>query len=263
MHPSPIIRRLLRLKTELRWRRFHREDASRPGPARAACPVCGSSAEVGALRRLTAECYFGGGPIVRHECPECDTVFGSLRMLAMTPAELALEYKELYATYDEADSTASELASFRLLGLRPGGVYLNYGSGRWSRSIEILRTEGYEVWGYEPFVRSGERLPSYLLTEESALTGRRFDGILTHNILEHVQDPVGFTRQLAGWLRPEGRLVHATACFEYAYEISRFHLCFFPGRSAGRLAERAGLELGPLRSPVPGQLARVFTPRRV
>jgi len=180
-------------------------------------------------------------------------------MLRMSAKDLGREYRELYATYEEGDSTDSEISSFRLMQLRPGGRYLNYGCGRWSRSIPRLRAEGYDVIGYEPFSHEGS-LPEYVKTSEEELSSLSFDGILTHNILEHVQDPVAFNRLLGSWLKPDGRLVHATACYEYAYEFSRFHTLFFPGRSAEVLASRSGMKIGPLEAPLPGQLARVFSP---
>ena len=42
-------------------------------------------------------------------------------------------------------------------------------------------------------------------------------------------------------LRPGGRMSHATPCFEYRYQYTRFHLHFFAGRSRALLAQKAGL----------------------
>ena len=38
-------------------------------------------------------------------------------------------------------------------------------------------------------------------------------------------------------------MAHATPCFEYLYEFTRFHLFFFLGRSRELLAKSAGLDL--------------------
>jgi len=38
-------------------------------------------------------------------------------------------------------------------------------------------------------------------------------------------------------------MAHATPCFEYLFEYTRFHLFFFPGRSREVLAQRAGLKI--------------------
>lgn len=257
MHPSPLARAFYRWKAGLRWRRHHWVDRWSGKPHALSCPVCGLSHPAAAYAVRVSECVFGGGQLTRHVCPDCDAIFGTQRMLRMSAQELRREYRELYATYEEGDSTDSEIASFRLLDLRPGGRYLNYGCGRWSRSISKLRAEGFDVIGYEPFSHEGE-LPDYVKTDETDFSSLRFDGILTHNILEHVQDPVAFNRQLASWLKPGGRIAHATPCYDYAYEFTRFHVLFLPGRSAEVLAARSGMELGPLTSPLPGQLARVF-----
>ena len=257
MHPSPVTRAFFRWKARLRWRRHHWLDGFSAPPATLSCPSCGSSHPTADYAVRLSECVFGGGPLRRHVCPDCDLIFGTQRMLRMSASDLAREYRELYATYEEGDSTESEIASFRLLGLRPGGRYLNYGCGRWSRSIPTLRAEGFDVVGFEPFSHEGA-LPEYIMTDEADVGAQRFDGILTHNILEHVQDPVAFTKQLGSWLKPGGRLVHATPCYEYAYDFTRFHVVFFPGRSAEVLAARCGMTLGPLEVPVTGQLARVF-----
>jgi hypothetical protein len=36
---------------------------------------------------------------------------------------------------------------------------------------------------------------------------------------------------------------HATPCFEYRFEFTRFHLFFFLGRSRSLLARQAGLQI--------------------
>lgn len=42
-------------------------------------------------------------------------------------------------------------------------------------------------------------------------------------------------------LTADARMSHATPCFEYLYEYTRFHLFFYLGRSRTLLAEKAGL----------------------
>ena len=38
-------------------------------------------------------------------------------------------------------------------------------------------------------------------------------------------------------------MAHATPCYEYLYEYTRFHLFFFAGKSKDLLLEKAGLQL--------------------
>jgi hypothetical protein len=69
----------------------------------------------------------------------------------------------------------------------------------------------------------------------------RFDGVFSNNVLEHLRYPVeelSFMREI---IKQGGRMSHATPCFEYLYEYTRFHLFFYLGRSRSLLAERANL----------------------
>jgi len=42
-------------------------------------------------------------------------------------------------------------------------------------------------------------------------------------------------------LQPGGKMAHATPCFEYLYEYTRFHLFFFLGRYHQLFADKADL----------------------
>jgi 2-polyprenyl-3-methyl-5-hydroxy-6-metoxy-1,4-benzoquinol methylase len=68
----------------------------------------------------------------------------------------------------------------------------------------------------------------------------QFDGIFTHNFLEHPQDPRTFFAELHRLLKPGGAMAHSTPCFELRYDASPFHLYFFVGRSFETLCARTG-----------------------
>ena len=70
-----------------------------------------------------------------------------------------------------------------------------------------------------------------------------FDGIFSNNVLEHLANPIEEIKLMRKLLKPEGILLHATPCFEYLYEFTRFHLFFFLGRSREVLAEKTGMKL--------------------
>jgi SAM-dependent methyltransferase len=161
-------------------------------------------------------------------------------MLSLSPRQWAREYGDLYAIYDEGETTRFELGAFELLEPQRDGQYLIYGCGRWSRAVSEIRARGYAVWGFEPY--SLKESSPYVLTDLTELRARRFDGIITSNVLEHLPDPVEEVRMMASLLSEGGTMVHATACFRYRYEWSRFHLHLFTGRSVDVLAERAGIE---------------------
>lgn len=112
--------------------------------------------------------------------------------------------------------------------------------GEWSKAIHILRQEGWSIYGFEPSARQSS---PYVFSTWEEIEAKQFDGFLSHNVLEHLMDPSGITQRLSQLLAPGGRLIHTTACFEYIYEFSRYHVFFFTGRSPEMLAERASMHI--------------------
>jgi len=204
------------------------------------CPLCGLISSADTLKQFNSNCIFGGGLLLRYQCPNCDLIFGPKKMLDLTPAELSSDYEWHYRVYDEGDSTAQEIRAFHLLKPSKSGVYLNYGAGAWSKSVEILRSEGWNVMAYEPH-GSAQASADYVISSSVELQKIRFDGVFSNNVLEHLRYPVeelSFMREI---IKQGGRMSHATPCFEYLYEYTRFHLFFYLGRSRSLLAERANL----------------------
>ena len=204
------------------------------------CPLCGLISAANTLKQFNSNCIFGGGLLLRYQCPDCDLIFGPEKMLDLTPAELSSDYEWHYRVYDEGDSTAQEIRAFHLLKPLKSGVYLNYGAGAWSKSVEILRSEGWNVMAYEPH-GSAQASADYVISSSVELKKIRFDGVFSNNVLEHLRYPVeelSFMREI---IKQGGRMSHATPCFEYLYEYTRFHLFFYLGRSRSLLAEGANL----------------------
>ncbi len=250
--------RLLRARTRVRWLGNNCVDALTGAPQRITCPICQFDGPASQFTEFRGRCIFGGGPLLRHQCPDCDVIFGTRRMLQMEARALGKEYSDLYKTYSEGDSTESEMEAFLALEPVKGRRYLNYGCGAWSSSIEKLREDGYDLYGYEPFAQAEEASPSYILTRPEQLQEGYFDGVMSHNFLEHVQDPVSFLVETKRLLGPGGKMLHATPCYEYEYEFTRFHLFFFLGRSVQVIADRSGLVAGDLLRLPDGQLAHRF-----
>jgi SAM-dependent methyltransferase len=206
---------------------------------RIVCPVCGHADGRDGYSVHVSECQFNGGRLERYACPGCDVVFGPLKMLDLSARQLATEYRTLYTHYDEADSTESEIRAFRACEPRPGGLYLNWGCGAWSETIERLRGEGWDVWGYEP---AAESTSPFIVSRRDQISAR-FDGIFSNNVIEHLRDPVTELHSMAGYLSQGGVMAHASPCFELCHEDTRFHLFFYLGRSMDVVAERASLEI--------------------
>jgi SAM-dependent methyltransferase len=203
------------------------------------CLACGEEFARAHGEAVATQCAFGGGRLERYRCPACGCIFGPAKCLRASQGVLDADTALLYEAYSESDGTAHELRAFRLLDPKPGGLYLNWGSGAWSRSIETLRGEGYDVWGFEPNVKPGSPFVARSRAEISA----RFDGIFSNNVLEHLSDPLAQFREFASLLKPGGRMAHATPCYEYFCAETRFHVFFPLGDAPQRLAARTGFDL--------------------
>lgn len=218
------------------------ERATAAMPELRTCPLCETSAKADTFRSYVSHCIFGGGLLKRHQCPACDVIFGPDKMFELSPAELSQDYEWHYKVYEEGDSTDAELRAFHSLNPRRDGVYLNYGAGSWSQTVPLLREQGWNVFAYEPH-GSAAAAGDWLISSEDQMRDRQFDGLFSNNVLEHFREPATALRRMLAWLKPGAQMAHATPCFEYLFEYTRFHLFFFPGRSREVLAQRAGLKI--------------------
>lgn len=232
---------LLKNQIRVQWRLVDQINALVASPPVQKCEVCQFQGSGELFKELVSHCIFGGGRLIRYQCPKCDTIFGPAKMLALSPQELTQEYEMHYRLYPEGDSTASEIRAFHALQPSREGRYLNYGAGGWSRSVAELRADGWNVLAYEPHQAAAKGEQE--ITNEANLSSMKFDGIFSNNVLEHFRHPATELRKMSALLTPSGRMSHATPCFQYLYEYSRFHLFFFPGRSLSFVASSAGLKI--------------------
>jgi 2-polyprenyl-3-methyl-5-hydroxy-6-metoxy-1,4-benzoquinol methylase len=91
------------------------------------------------------------------------------------------------------------------------------------------------VINYEPFVNKNA------VQSQSDLKIGSFDGLISHNLLEHLQDPVKALLEMKSYIKPGVPMFHSTPCWDYSYQFSEFHLFFFVGNSVNVMAQRAGL----------------------
>jgi SAM-dependent methyltransferase len=214
-------------------------DASLPH-RRIRCIVCDLERPRDGFDTLTDVCLFQGGRLERYRCPRCECVFGPQKYLDLDEAFVSRDYRVLYARYSESDSTGDEVRTFRTLSPKVGGVFLDWGcGGAWSRTIDQLRGEGWDVWGYEP---SAEAASNFIVNQRDAI-GARFDGIFSNNVIEHFRDPVASFRDFHAILKDGGTMAHSSPCYEYRYAYSRFHTLFLLGKSPHVLAERTGFKV--------------------
>jgi hypothetical protein len=249
-------RRLRRLRIRAVWFGRDLRQSRQQAPAFLECPVCLGRGANETYKILVSRCIFGGGALVRHECPRCGVIFGPQKMLVLSPRELDSDYRAHYSCFSEGDTSEAVLETFRQLDPRPGGLYLNYGCGLWSKAMTKIRAEGNDIVGFDPYVADAE--DPRMIHDIGLLGGMRFDGIMSHNLLEHLADPRSALAFMASLLKKDGIMAHSTECFEYRHEYSRFHLFFFTGNSLQPLLENAGLRC----AGVPAKYIRIFKPFR-
>jgi hypothetical protein len=253
-----IHKEVLLAQVRMKWFLVDRVE-QREGRRPLQCPVCGTLTTDYA-KPIMAHCRFGGGTLLRYECTKCGGIFGPEKMLRLTPQELAEEYELHYRIFSEGDTTSLEKQAFAALNPRRDGVYLNYGSGAWSRALPELRAEGWNVLGYDPHVASAA---DYIIRDESVLRSMRFDGLISNNLIEHLADPVAAFCEMKSLLKDDNSVMaHATPCYTYSYEYTRFHLFFYTGRSVEWLCREAGLEIRS-QADEGDYRCRVFVPRRL
>ena len=208
------------------------------------CPLCGHQNKDTKYVAYKSYCMFQGGDLIRHQCPKCDLIFGDQKMFSLSNEALDNDYNWHYTSYSEGDSTELELRAFHMLNPEPNGIYLNYGAGSWSSSLSKLREEGWNVWAYEPTESATQSFDNeFIITSKAQLATMKFDGIFSNNVLEHIRHPVEELKFLSGLLSKKSLMSHATPCFEYKYEFTRFHLYFYLGKSRELLAEKSGLKI--------------------
>jgi hypothetical protein len=92
------------------------------------------------------------------------------------------------------------------------------------QGCERLRLLGWQVRGYEPFQRVESEA---IVTDRNSVMSTQYDGLMTHNFIEHVQDPLAFFNECSSMIKPGGKMAHSSACFDYVFEVSPFNLFFY------------------------------------
>lgn len=235
------IQNVIRYSMKAHWRTVDLVEQISGTNKPALCPLCGHTCSQDQFKEMVSQCIFLGGRLLRHECPNCEVIFGPQKMFSLDEEMLDLDYRNLYRIYSEGDTTDSAIRTFHLLKPIKTGVYLDFGcGGEWSEAIQRLRQEGWDIYGFEP---SASHSSEFVFSNWSEIETKKFDGILSHNVLEHLFDPVETTRKLGELLLPGGRIVHSTPCFNYKYEFTRFHLFFFTGKSPEIFAQKSGMHI--------------------
>jgi len=204
------------------------------------CIICDHADDRQGFEIVSDTCQFGGGHLERYRCPNCDTIFGPMKYLDLPESFVGIDYEMLYSRYSEADLTEIEVPAFHSLNPKREGRYLNWGCGAWSKSVDVLRAEGWDVWGFEP--SAGSSAKPYIMTSREQLA-ESYDGIFSNNVIEHFREPVTQFEEFYRLLTPQGVMAHSSPCYVYCYPFTRFHVYFPIGRSPEILARRTGFEI--------------------
>lgn len=206
------------------------------------CKICGYQAMRSSYETKISECIFNGGRLERYVCPECGVIFGPSKFSDRLPHDIDEDYKVHYFGFNEGSSYDKEMEAFYMLEPEKDKVYLNYGCGCWSKSIQRLREQGYQVYGYEPYAPETDN--PYMITKKEELIKLKFDGIYSNDLLEHLLNPIDDIRFMKTLLmRCDSKMSHSTACFAYKHEYTRFHTHFYTGKSVEYLCNIVGLDI--------------------
>jgi len=240
-HDKEIQHQHIRALIQQRWEIYGSLDSARFDNCDFPCPICGQSINSSRATKYETECIFLGGRLIRYGCDHCGVITGPLKMYALGQEEFDLDYVQHYTVFSEGDTTEFEKLAFFQMQPEKSKIYLNYGCGTWSRSLEELRSEGWNVYGYEPYAEAASA--PHILTSEEVVKSMRFDGIFSNNVLEHYRNPLDVLKFQKSLLKDASSImVHATPCYEYLYEYTRFHVNFYLGNSIHVLCRQAGLE---------------------
>lgn len=209
-------------------------------PEKMECNICGHQFATADAEQIVAEDIFGGGRLVRFRCAKCGAIIGPNKMWELTEPELSEEYKYHYKLFEEGQTSEAEMQTFFALKPEKDKIYLDYGCGAWSYTIEALRAQGYNVYGFDPYAPVDSE---YIISDFDEIRKMKFDGIFSHDLLEHLRYPVETFDLFAEILKPDGKMAHATACYKYVYEYTRFHLVFYTGNSVEELCKRTKFKL--------------------
>jgi 2-polyprenyl-3-methyl-5-hydroxy-6-metoxy-1,4-benzoquinol methylase len=217
---------------------------------RGACPLCGS------LKRRP-HFNFPDIPVVR--CADC----GFLHSACVLGEEaLAADYADGFGGLrhqrgQSVNAIVNAAVLPRLFGLSPGQRVLDVGAG-YGYLLDLLQQRhGVTGIGVEPsrqeacYARDqlGVQVIDAMLAD-AGLERASFDLVASFEVIEHVARPVDFIRELAGYVKPGGRLLVMTDNFEsdavralgpgFPKWIPHTHISHFGPATLARAIQAAG-----------------------
>ena len=202
------------------------------------CYICKYENTINSYNKFEADDIFNAGKLIRYQCPNCDVIFGDLRFLNLPLDEINNDYEDLYSYYKEGDTTQyilevlENIPSIKDKRLK----YLDYACGKWNSVIPILKSQGYDIIGYDKYVSND----SYITDN---IQNQKFDVIYNCNYIEHLINPIEDIRAISSHLNKNGYIVFITQCFEYTIEFTHYHTFFFTDKSLKIIADICDMTL--------------------
>jgi hypothetical protein len=147
-------------------------------------------------------------------------------MLELPEEKIKQIYLDIFAEgRREIDSTNLEYELFTMLNPNPNGVYINWGAGL-SKTSEVAKKMGFNLLNYDPGIPS-----EYNYEDIDKLSINKVDGIISNNVLDHLQNPIESLLHMKSLLKSGCSMIHASDGFKYVIHYTKFHLFFFVGKS--------------------------------
>jgi len=187
------------------------------------CPICKTEHEDNVLQELEIECRFRpiegiSQNMVRYQCSVCNVIFGPMDMLNLDPKKLTQAYLDIYSSgYHEANSTNLEFYLLTTLSPIPGQTFINFGGGGINTTSQRAKDElGVTLINYDPGFSLNISLPN-----------QKIDGIISNNVLDHLQDPIKELLFMKSLLKEGACMTHCSDGFYYLVPFTKYHLYFF------------------------------------
>lgn len=241
---------LSKIRTTLRSRllRF-KHDFGRDKAVAASCPVCG---HVRSLQLSYPPFETPHLPIPAHDkykCCTCGHVF--TQWLPNEINALGDLYSEAYDEEGTPAPNPRKSAERRLLDMsmeeHQEGSFLDFSCGNNYSVVMEARSEGFDVYGCDIRESFPAELEGLFQYHPSMDVPRTFDGIVSVDALEHVQDMESAWRFLNRSLEDGGVMLHS---FPTAFRFHRghhffqipFHACLFSRESLSRWSKQMGFK---------------------
>lgn len=215
------------------------------------CPICGEAAAI-AFEKDAVD-YF--------DCPACGFRFSRQPTNPNLSQELT-EFESAYLQYlgDEPADEANFSALLHSVSVPPRTSWLDVGCGS-GKFVRYLRRHGFDAEGVEPSAALFDHFLAhepFFHRDVAAVADRRFAVVSALDVLEHVDDPVGFLTSLREAADQTATIVVSTpdvAAFTVRalgkrwHHYNRYHLSFFSPSTLGDAARRAGLSVRSVSHP--------------